>query len=46
MAGKLTLPDQNQTLGRCSRCGAEIKMDPTWYERLTQILRALNVLIP
>jgi hypothetical protein len=46
MPGNVTLPDQNAVLGRCSRCGAEIRMEPAWYERLANLVRQLNALIP
>lgn len=46
MAEKLTLPDPNVTLGKCTRCGAEIKMNDHWYTRFQQVLAALNSLLP
>lgn len=33
----LTLPDQSARLGLCSRCGADMRMDPAWYSQLRRL---------
>ena len=42
MATDLTIPDPNSTLGKCSRCGAEIKMDENWYSFMARIVAILR----
>lgn len=42
----LTLPDPNTTLGKCSRCGADIRPTDVWYRALRQIVDAINSLLP
>lgn len=33
----LTIPDPQSTLGKCTRCGAEIKPTEAWYRFFAQI---------
>ena len=45
MTERVTLPDPNVTFAKCSRCGADLKIDPHWYSKLVQIVQTLNGLL-
>lgn len=38
----LTLPNADVPLGKCPHCGAEIKIEPIWYQRLVALLSFIN----
>lgn len=42
---KITLPDPSVAIATCPHCGAKVRPEPIWYERLVRIVQALNSLL-
>ncbi len=39
---ELTLPSATSAVGKCTHCGAEIRLDPVWYRALSDLFRAAS----
>lgn len=39
---KITIPNPEVAIGKCSHCGQDIKITPVWYQKLLEIIKALN----
>lgn len=44
MPNTLTLPAPESEFARCPHCGASVKIDKVWYQKLVAILAYLNSL--
>jgi hypothetical protein len=38
----ITFPNPDVPIAKCPHCGAEVKMNPVWYQKLLELLRLVN----
>lgn len=38
----LTIPTPDVKLGTCPQCGADVKIDPSWYQKLKALIDFIN----
>jgi hypothetical protein len=44
MPNNLTIPSPEVELGTCPHCGAKVKINPVWYQKIQALLKYLNTL--